>query len=108
MAVQRDPASLSWRRITLTVVLHAALLVWMCTPVIWLVVLVKFVPEDDTAAAVVVHLSALVFAVVVPLVVVRVARRTERELQWAIWWLAGLLGLVLLGVFDIRDTVFGP
>ncbi len=92
----------------LTVALHAALVVWVCTPIIWMVVLVELVPEHDTTAALAVHLSALAFAVVVPLVVVRVARRTETEIHWAVTWMVpALIGVVLLGVFDACDAVRG-
>lgn len=109
VAVRRDPLPWSWRRTPLTVALHGALMLWVCTPIIWVVVLVELVPEHNTAAQVAVHLSALAFAVAVPLVVRRVARRTEREIHWAAAWVVpALVGLVLLGVFDACDMVRGP
>ncbi|MEV0134971.1 hypothetical protein AB0H83_41780 [Dactylosporangium sp. NPDC050688] len=109
MAVGRDPLPWSWRRASLTVALHAALTAWVCTPVIWLLLLVEFALGHDTAAAIAVDLSALVFAVVVPFVVLRVARRTEREIRWEITWVVpALIGLVVLGVFDACDMLRGP
>lgn len=109
VAARRDPLPWSWRRTPLTVALHAALTAWVCTPIIWLLLLVEFAPGHDTVAALAVDLSVLAFAVVVPFVVLRVARRTEREIHWEITWVVpALVGLVVLGVFDACDMLRGP
>ncbi|MFC4039717.1 hypothetical protein ACFO1B_14925 [Dactylosporangium siamense] len=108
MAVEPEPLPLSWRRTPLTVALHGALLVWMTTPILWVVGLVTFIPEDDTTAQVVFHASTVAFGVTVPVVVHRVARRTERELHWwAMIWLTALIGLAFLCAADVQDTFRG-
>jgi hypothetical protein len=108
VAVEPEPLPLSWRHAWLTVALHGALLVWMLTPIMWVVGLVKFVPEDDVRAQVVFHASTVAFAVVVPVVVVRVARRAERELHWVgMVCLVALIGLAYLCAADVQDVLRG-